>query len=76
MEWISVKIKKPKKHNTVLCFDGIQIYSAYYEPYLGQENYIIVGSDHSGKKHERLFLIPWLNITHWMPIPKSPKIKH
>lgn len=64
MKWISIKNKLPKDFRDVLITDGKQVGVGYR--YLRPPE--TKWTDYIGLTDEE-------NITHWMPLPKSPKKK-
>lgn len=63
--WISVKDSPPEDHVAVFAFDSVcrNIYKAWMSHDLGEW-------------FSEEYLPDFLNITHWMPLPKPPKETH
>lgn len=63
--WISVKDRPPEDHVAVFVFDSVcrNIYKAWMSHDLGEW-------------FSEEYLPDFLNITHWMPLPKPPKEIH
>lgn len=63
--WISVKDRPPEDHVAVFVFDSVcrNIYKAWMSHDLGEW-------------FSEEYLPDFLNITHWMPLPKPPKETH
>lgn len=63
--WISVKDRPPEDHVAVFAFDSVcrNIYKAWMSHDLGEW-------------FSEEYLPDFLNITHWMPLPKPPKETH
>lgn len=61
--WISVKDRLPAKHERVLIYDSVchNIYMAWRD-------------DDLGEWFSEEYLPDFLNITHWMPLPKPPEV--
>ena len=59
--WISVKGRPPKDHVAVFAYDSVcsNIYKAWMD---------------SGEWFSEEYLPDFVNITHWMPLPKPPEV--
>jgi hypothetical protein len=65
-DWISVEDDMPAYGDTVLVYSCWNVSVAdYYEDWVGQCD----GEDVYDYDHYK----PTLNVTHWMPLPKSPE---
>jgi hypothetical protein len=74
MKWINLEDKKPKPCVDILFTDGKKIYKGWLETYEpGEDLYFFTYEKESRNSYFHIFME---GITHWMELPKLPKIKN
>jgi len=78
MNWINIKDKLPEEDEDCICYDGNEVFSGWFKkkyPTWDHDGELSYGENGICLNETEGSYISISDITHWMPLPPTPKEK-